>query len=129
MDEQIKDVFLSHTAIDKDAYVRPFARELDNQGITYWLDEAEIRWGDKITRKINAGLGRSKYVIVFLSDSFLGRNWPEAELYAALNKETSDGRTIVLPLLIGDPEKIFNQYPLLRDKLFLEWNREYVVDS
>jgi hypothetical protein len=52
----------------------------------------------------------------------LGRNWPEAELESALNKETTHGRTIVLPILIGNPEKIIEHYPLLRDKLYLEWN-------
>lgn len=122
MTEQLKDVFLSHTSTDKEKFVRPLAQALTEQGITYWLDEAEIRWGDKITKKINEGLKRSRYVIVFLSDNFLGRNWPEAELEAALNKETTSGRTIVLPILIGDPEKIIDHYPLLRDKLFLQWD-------
>src|SRR5688500_5256255 len=106
MNEELKDVFLSHTSKDKDQFVRPFAKLLDTHGITYWLDEGELKWGDRITRKINDGLRRSKYVIIFLSDNFLGRNWPEAELEAALNKETAEGRTIVLPIIIGNRELI-----------------------
>jgi hypothetical protein len=120
--ETCKDVFLSHASRDKELYVRRFAHELDRVGISYWLDQAEIKWGDRITRKINEGLRNSKYVIVFLSENFLGRNWPETELEAALSKENANGVTVVLPLIIGDTSKILNRYPLLRDKLFLEWD-------
>lgn len=116
-----KDVFLSHSHADKDQYVRPFARELDRRAISYWLDEGEIRWGDKISAKINEGLGKSEFVVVFLTDSFVGRNWPEAELAAAINRENAEGRTVVLPILIGPGDELFARYPLLRDKAYLRW--------
>ena len=35
-------VFLSHTAADK-PFVRTLAGDLDNHGVRYWLDEAEIK--------------------------------------------------------------------------------------
>jgi hypothetical protein len=116
-----RDVFLSHASEDKDRYVRPFAEELARRGITYWLDEAEIRWGDRITQRIDEGLREARYVIVFLSHTFLGRNWPESELRAALNKETTTGTVVVLPLILGDPSAVLDQYPFLRDKLYLRW--------
>ena len=109
--DDVKDIFLSHSGLDKERYVRPFAKELDRRGITYWLDEAEIRWGDRITAKINSGIHVSKYLIIFLSDNFLKSNWTDAELGAALNKENSDGMTVVLPLLIGEPGPIFSDTP------------------
>ncbi len=120
-EHQERDVFLSHASEDKDVIVRAFAQELEARKISYWLDEAEIKWGDKITQKINKGLQKSRYVIVFLSESFLGKNWPEAELGSALNRENEQGQTVVLPLLIGDASKIFERYPLLRDKAYLNW--------
>jgi len=49
----IKDVFLSHATVDKEPYVVPLTKKLDEVGISYWLDEAEIRWGDKISQRIN----------------------------------------------------------------------------
>lgn len=91
------------------------------RGITYWIDEAEICWGDKITKKINEGLAVSRYVVVLLTQSFLNRNWPQAELESALNLETSTGEVVVLPLLVAPQEIVFKQYPLLRDKLYLRW--------
>ena len=118
----MKDVFLSHASPDKEQYVRPFAHELDHKNITYWLDEAEIKWGEKITSKINTGLKQSEYVVVFISKAFVGRHWPESELASALNKENSEGRTVVLPIIIGDAKPLLKEYPLLRDKFYLRWN-------
>lgn len=90
-----KDIFICHAATDKEKYVYPFVDEVRNHGITYWLDEAEITWGQGITRKINEGLSKSKYVVVFLTDAFLARNWPQTEMNNALNLEASTGQTVV----------------------------------
>lgn len=127
---ETRDVFLSHAFEDKDEFVIPFARELAKRGISCWLDEAEIHWGDRITQKINTGLQSSRYVIVFLSPRFVGKGWPESELAAALNKENSEGQTVVLPLVIGEERVVLSHYPLLRDKLHLNWNegRAGIVD-
>ena len=118
-----KQVFLSHATDDKELYVVPFAKKLDEAGISYWLDEAEIKWGDKIGQKINDGLNLSSFVVVFLTPSFVGRNWTETELSAAINRENDEGRVLVLPIVIGDPKTILAKYPLLRDKSYLLWDR------
>jgi len=117
-----KDVFLCHASEDKDLFVRPFAAELARRGISYWLDEAEVKWGDKITQSINDGLRGSRYVIVFLSSNFLGKKWPESELGAAMSKENSGGQTFVLPLIIAALTRVLDQYPLIREKACLEWS-------
>lgn len=119
-----RDVFLCHAGEDKRNVVTPLAEALENQGVKCWVDEGEIKWGDSITQKVNEGLKISQYVIVVLSESFLGKHWPERELYAALNIEASTGKVKVLPLLVGDKrakERILNQYPLLNDKAYLSW--------
>jgi hypothetical protein len=116
----MRDVFLSHASQDKQEFVIPFAQKLTELGISFWLDEAEIQWGDKISKLINEGLAASRFVIVFLTPSFVGRNWTEAELSAALTRENDEGRTVVLPI-VTDPKVTLNRYPLLRDKKYLEW--------
>lgn len=125
----MKDVFLSHASQDKQTFVIPLARRLDEAGISYWLDEAEIRWGDKISSRISEGLTSSRFVIVFLTPSFLGRNWTETGLSAALTRENDEGRTVVLPIVTDDPHILLARYPLLRDKKYLEWtgNPETIV--
>ena len=61
-----RDVFLCHSSEDKDKYVIPFTKKLKNKGVTFWIDEAEIKWGDNIIEKINEGIEKSNFVIVFL---------------------------------------------------------------
>ena len=85
--------------MDKDGYILPFVRELKRRKITYWLDKAEINWGERISASINEGLQQSHFVVVFLSKSFVGRDWTETELSAALNRENSEGRTVVLQMV------------------------------
>src|ERR1044072_1812850 len=120
MSQTRRDVFLSHASEDRDEFVRPLAAELERRGITFWLDEAEISWGDRITQKIQNGLAAAQFVIVFLSRNFLGKNWPESELGAAISRATADGRTVVLPLMLSDRDAVLTQYPLLRDKSLLQ---------
>jgi hypothetical protein len=91
-------------------------------GVSYWLDEAEIEWADGITARVNEGLRRSRFVVVFLSDAFVGRGWPEAELGAALSRENAEGRKVVLPVVLGEAGRILANYPLLRDKAHLHWD-------
>lgn len=118
-------VFLCHASEDKLLVVEPLAKRLQAEGVAFWLDQAEIRWGDSITQKVNDGLATSRYVIVVLSKSFLAKPWPRRELNAALQLEASTGEVRVLPLVVGtseDVRAIVAQFPLLGDKLFLRWN-------
>jgi hypothetical protein len=97
---------------------------LKNASITYWYDEAEIKWGDSITQKVNEGLSVSRFVIVVLSKSFISKNWPQREMNSALNIEATSGEVRVLPLLAGTQkvrEEIIECYPILNDKKYLIW--------
>jgi len=119
-----RDVFLCHSSEDKVSVVRPLHAALTAAGISCWLDEAEVHWGDSIVEKINEGLRDSQFVVVVLSETFLAKPWPRRELSSALSIESSTGGVRVLPLLVGSPEgrqAIFDQLPLLRDKLHMTW--------
>ena len=118
----MKDVFICHASEDKDRVVNPLVNALKNDNLTYWLDKAEINWGDSLTEKINEGLSNSKYVIVVLSENFLSKRWPQRELNAILNIEASTGEVKILPLLVGDAKRIYKKYKLLNDKTYLLWN-------
>jgi len=119
-----RDIFICHASEDKPGVIRPLTQALDKEGISYWLDEAEITWGDSITKKVNEGLSMSRFTIVVLSQIFLSKNWPQRELNAVLNMEASSGEVKILPLVVGDGEtrqKILKRFPLLNDKVFLSW--------
>ena len=124
MSTEKRDVFLCHASEDKAEVVTPLVAALNDAGISYWYDQAEIKWGDSIPQKVNDGLKISRYVVVILSQAFLSKNWPQRELNSALSIEASSGEVRVLPLLVGpEPAKqqILETYPLLIQKHYIEW--------
>jgi hypothetical protein len=125
MPETTKDIFICHAGEDKEQVVRPLARKLGGAGISCWLDEAEVRWGESIVGKVNAGLASSRFVVVVLSPAFLDKQWPQRELHSALHEEAGSGQVRVLPLLVGNRKqqgRIMEGFPLLRDKRYLVWD-------
>ncbi len=118
----MKDIFLCHAHQDKVDFVIPLAEALERRGISYWLDNAEIQWGDSVSLKINEGLRTAHHVLVFLSKNFIKRPWTNAELGAAISKRNSGGKTKVFPLILDDPEIIFDEYPLIRDIRCMFWS-------
>jgi TIR domain-containing protein len=122
--KNMNDIFICHASEDKEAVVRPLAKGFQANGISCWIDEAELSWGDSIVQKVNEGLAKSKFVLVVLSPKFLEKPWPQHELNAALNDEASSGEVKVLPLIVGNESErneILAQLPLLRGKLYLVW--------
>lgn len=119
------DVFICHASEDKSKVVEPLSKALQDANIRVWIDEDVIGWGDSVTREINDGLARSKFVILVLSKSFLVKKWPVKEMNAILNKEIISGTTCALPLIVGNKktkESILAAYPLLIDKHYKEWS-------
>lgn len=91
-------VFLSHNIEDK-AFVRRLARDLENQGISYWLDEAEIKAGESLIEKIRAGIDSVEYVAVVLSPNSVSSEWVKREVDVAMNQEIAGKRVKVIPIL------------------------------
>ena len=118
---EVRPIYLSHVSEDKEEFVRPFARALEAEGISYWLDEAELGWGESLTRGINRGLAISDFIVCFLSDRFIERAWPQAELSAAIAAQMDDGRKRLLPVFVADKERVLKAFPLLKDLIYKEW--------
>jgi hypothetical protein len=91
------DVFISHASEDKQSFVRPLARALEQEGLRVWYDESTLRIGDSLRRAIDKGLVNSKYAIVVVSESFLRKEWPQKELDALVSRETGE-RQVILPV-------------------------------
>ena len=95
--EKQYDVFISHASEDKDDFVRPFAQLLREKGLIVWYDEFELKIGDRLRRKIDEGLSKSRYGIVILSNFFFSKDWPQKELDGLFAIEDS-GRNVILPI-------------------------------
>ena len=74
------DVFISHASEDKDAVAIPIAQELERAGLTVWLDAHELSLGDNLAGKIDEGLRQSRFGAVILSQAFLAKDGPNANL-------------------------------------------------
>lgn len=118
-DDRSFDVFISHATEDKDEIVRPLAMALRAQGLTVWYDEFELRIGDSLRRKIDAGISNSRFGLVVLSHAFFAKSWPEYELDGLVTLSNS-GRQVLLPLWHNiSKDEVMQRSPSLADKLAL----------
>ena len=111
------DVFISHASEDKDEIVRPLALALQNQRLSVWYDEFELKIGDSLRRKIDKGLANSKFGIVVLSKHFIEKGWTNYELDGIITRAIT-GEQILLPIWHNITKKeVMDFSPSLADKL------------
>jgi TIR domain len=108
-----QDVFISHASADKEKYILPLTNSLSTHGVTFWLDNNEIRWGDNIVTKINDGLSKSRFGLICLSKAFVSSPWTEGEMSAILGMQYSSGEKKLIPLILNSKELVLKTYPLL----------------
>lgn len=96
-------VFLSHNKADK-VFVRRLARDLDNQGVPNWLDEAEITAGQSLIERIRDGIDSMEFLAVVLSPDSVSSAWVLQEVDVAMNQEIAGGQVKVLPLMYRNCE-------------------------
>lgn len=112
----MSSIFLCHSARDK-AFVRELAKALDAAGVRVWLDEAEIRIGDSLTKRIGDAIGEMEYFAVVLSRHSVKSEWVQRELQVAMQRELKQRKVVVLPVLLETVEPP----PFLRDKLYADF--------
>jgi len=96
-DQQVFDVFISHTSEDKAEVVRPLATALRDAGLSVWYEQCELRMGDSLRGKLGRELANSCFGVVVLSRAVVGRGWPEYELDGLVTRAVS-GEQVLLPI-------------------------------
>jgi hypothetical protein len=91
-------VFISHCHSDK-RFAKKLAKDLLNIGVRVWIDEAEIKLGDSLIKKIQEGIDQVDYLVVVLSPESVSSEWVSREIDIAMNQEINGRRVKVLPLL------------------------------
>ncbi len=125
---QTWDVFISHASEDKDAVARPLRDALTRLGITVWLDEAQMRIGHSLRRKIDDGIRSSRFGVVVLSEEFFRKGWTNHELDGLVTR-TVAGEQSLLPIwhdLSADQVRAFS--PSLADKVAMSTD-EFSIDD
>jgi hypothetical protein len=112
------DLFISHASEDKEAVARPLYNALNAAGLRVWFDEATLKLGDSLRRKIDEGLAHCRFGVVILSPRFLAKEWPQRELDGLTARETLTGKKAILPVWHEvDAATVIRYSPPLADRL------------
>jgi hypothetical protein len=122
------DLFISHATEDKEGIVRELVQALQAHDVDVWYDEFQLRVGDSLRRKIDAGLARSRFGMVVVSHAFFAKNWPQYELDGLVSLEMA-GRQRILPVWHEiTKDDVLGYSPSLADKVALSTST-YRVDE
>ncbi len=96
-------VFLSYASEDRPR-ANSIAQALISQGIDTWWDQWEIRAGDSLRQKIDAGLDDCTHFLVLLTPNSLTKRWVNQEMDAGLVRMLND-RIVFLPVRADLPAR------------------------
>mgnify|MGYP001183399064 FL=1 len=112
------DVFVSHAIEDKESFADEFVDILQQKfHLKVWYDTVSIKWGDSIRAEIDKGLKRSKFGVVVLSRSYVGKYWTNYELEGLFQRESNGGK-LILPIWHNITKQEVRQFsPTLAGKM------------
>jgi len=87
-------VFLSFGWEDR-ALAEHIATQLIEAGVQTWWSEWEIRAGDSLRRKIDAGIGGCTHFVVLLTPTSITRPWVQEEVDAAFARKMGEGISLI----------------------------------
>lgn len=93
------DIFLSYRSTES-AEAENLRDALRVRGVRVWLDQDEIRPGDRFAEALETGLATSRAVGLIVTPESIASNWVKNEYYRALSLST-DGELQLIPLLFG----------------------------
>jgi hypothetical protein len=77
----VPTIFLSHSSVDV-AFSHRLADDLRAEGISVWLDDADLRAGDSVTT-IEQAISDSRFLVVVVSNASTRSDWVEKEIAMA----------------------------------------------
>ena len=92
-------VFLSHSSKDIE-FVRELYRRLTRDGVTCFLDEKSIHWGDNFVLTLEEGLNGCEYFVPILSPDFCESKWVLIERTSILADDPANEKRKVRPLML-----------------------------
>lgn len=92
-------VFLCYSSADRSS-ARALFTSLSHQGTRAWFDEVEIGLGDSLFQELQDGVGSADALVVLLSPRSVASRWCREELHAAMHRQVTHSKTVVLPVLL-----------------------------
>lgn len=97
------NVFLSHSSSDR-PIVERVAAELRGMSLESWLYEQNIQFGDDIPQKLNDGLAKANYFLIFWSASAAKSRWIQSEMNSAFVRWADKQSVFILPVRLDDTD-------------------------
>lgn len=113
-------VFLSHSSFDK-VFVRRIRDILHSHEIQTWLDEQNMRPGQRISEEIQKGISDSDFFLLFLSPRAMESGWVQREWQSRLHREVKENQGRLIPLVIQDCELP----EFLKDIVYIDFRKDF----
>ncbi len=114
------NIFISHSSRDKPAAAQ-LATTLNFCSLDVWLDDWELEMGQSLTDEIAKAMDESTYIAILITENYNKSIWTKTEYKKALAREQKEGRTVMLPLIVGEAE-----IPaFLEDKIYVDLRADY----
>ena len=125
-------VFVSHSSEDKDSFIEPIVKDLEDCYINVWFDKRKILPGDNLRKSIfKDGLDKADVALIFFTQQSLKSSWVDREIKHVLREESKKGNDFDLNKIISifdsteTYEEISERYPELTDDLLHLMPEEY----
>lgn len=114
------DIFISHPSRDRAAAAH-LATNLNFCAVDVWLDDWELELGQSLTDEIAKAMDDSRYIAILITENYNKTVWTKTEYKKALAREQKEGRTVMLPLIVG--EAVIPDF--LEDKIYVDLRSNY----
>ena len=115
--------FISYSWKDKE-FAASLHDDLREVGVRCWLDEKELRAGDRLADQIDRAIQAHDKVLLVLSQASVRSGWVRLELRNALRLEQERRKTVLFPLRLDDaPLEIAGpEFEQLREKYITDFS-------
>ncbi len=98
---QFYSCFISYSHSDK-SFARRLHDHLQARGIRCWLDEHDLKLGDRILDVVNDAIRLHDKILLCCSEASLNSWWVKDEIRKAQVRERKEDRLIIIPLNLDD---------------------------
>jgi len=113
-------IFISHSSRDKAAALQ-LAITLNFCAVDVWLDDWELEVGQSLTDEIAKAMEDSRYIAILITENYNRTVWTKTEYKKALAREQKEGRTVMLPFILG--EAVIPDF--IEDKIYIDLRSDY----
>jgi hypothetical protein len=95
--------FISHSSKDK-PFVRKLKEDLNFNGVDTWVDEDELKPGDKLYDTLMLSLQSSSHFLIVLSNNIKNSHWVDVEIKEAIASLDKEIIKKIIPVVLHETE-------------------------